>query len=256
VATIQLSYEQRIELGQSISNDEDCHSLSLSLSSSAARDGLPWNPTVHGHTLLQHINARSVIVMRLLSFFKQIPEFNELNVADRVTLVKYNLMPLVILNRALCYNEETGECLESDSDAPCHPGLMISIHGREVYLRAKKIFDSFVRIAQYDQRIVQLALIVLILTKGFSTSASSSEPTLNDELAVYRAQNYYSELLWKYLEAMHGRTKAIQIFNELVAQFISWQSLQEQLQLHLQTRLGPTEINDLLPIMRSLLHIP
>ena len=195
--------------------------------------------------------------MRLLSFFKQIPEFNELNVGDRVTLVKYNLIPLVILNHALCYNQETGECVESDSDAPVDSAAaMISIHGRDLYLQVRKIFHSFVRIAQYDQRIVQLALIVLILTKGFSTSASGSEPILNDELAVNRAQNHYSELLWRYLETTHGRTKAIQTFNELVAHFISWQTLQGQLQNRIQTQLTPTEIDDLLPIMRSLLHIP
>ncbi|CAF4453399.1 unnamed protein product, partial [Adineta steineri] len=86
VETIQNSYEQRIEL--------------------AARDGLPWNPSIYATTFLQHINSRSVPAMRLLSFFRQIPEFNELNVDDKVTLIKYNLMPLVILNNTLSYNAE------------------------------------------------------------------------------------------------------------------------------------------------------
>ena len=215
-----------------------------------------WKPAGNGQTLLQHINGRSVSIVRLLSFFKQIPEFNDLNVTDRVTLVKYNLMPLAIFTRALCYNETTGECLESDSDTPSDFSAVISFHGQEVFLQVKKIFDSFVRIAQFDPRIVQLALIVLILTKGVSTSASDTEPILNDELGVYRAQNYYSELLWKYLETMHGRTKAVQVFNDLVAHFISWQALQGKLQQSLQTRLTPEEINDLLPLMRALLHIP
>jgi hypothetical protein len=194
--------------------------------------------------------------MRLLSFFKQIPEFNELNAQDKLTLVKYNLMPLVILNCTLAYDVETKSIKEDDSDAPCYPtSFMIKIHGEEVYIRVKKIFDSFVRIAQYDQRIIQLALIILILTKGFSTNDSAPEPMLNDGIAVYRAQNYYTELLWKYLETIHGYGKAAQIFNELVAHFISWQTLQGQLRHNLRQALSPTEMNELLPIMKSLLHI-
>ena len=221
----------------------------------AARDGLPWNPSVYADTFLQQINARSVSAIRLLSFFKQIPEFNELNAQDKLTLVKYNLMPLVILNCTLGYNPKTDSVIEADTDAPWDSSIFIKVHGQDIYIRVKKIFDSFVRIAQYDQRIIQLALIILILTKGFSPNNSGSEPILNDGVAVYRAQNYYTELLWKYLETIHGYGKAAHIFNELVAHFISWQTLQGSLQHNLHKALSPNEMNELLPIMKSLLHV-
>jgi len=193
--------------------------------------------------------------MRLISFFKQIPEFNELNAHDKLTLVKYNLMPLGILNCTLAYDAKTKSFVEDDSDAPWNPSPWIRIHSEEIYMRVKKIFESFVQIAQYDQRIIQLALIILILTKGFSTNDGASEPILNDGIAVYRAQNYYTELLWKYLETIHGYGKAAQIFNELVAHFISWQTLQRDLQRTLKEALSPAEMDDLLPIMKSLLHV-
>lgn len=195
--------------------------------------------------------------MRLLSFFKQIPEFNELHVQDRVTLVKYNLMPLVILNCTLSYDPKTNDIIEADSDAPWDPQkICMKIHGQEIFQRVRKIFDSFVRIAQSDPRIIQLALIALILTKGFSTTNSLSEPVLNDGMTVYRAQSYYTDLLWKYLEASQGYRKAIHIFKELVAHFISWQMLQESLRNDLLRKLSPTEQNELLPIMKSLMNIP
>lgn len=193
--------------------------------------------------------------MRLLTFFRQIPEFNQLNVDDKVTLIKYNLMPLVILNCTLSYKAETNTVLESDSDVPFDPKIMQEIHGAEIFQQVKKIFDSFVRIAQCDQRIIQLVLVVLILTKGFSTDAESSEPTLNDGMAVYRAQNYYTELLWKYMEATHGSTNAIRIFNELVAHFRSWQKLEREICLNVRKKLSSVDTNELLPIMRSLLHL-
>ena len=194
--------------------------------------------------------------MRLLTFFKQIPEFSDLNVDDKVTLIKYNLMPLSILNSTLSYNVETEEVKEADSDVGWNTDILQKIHGTETYMKVKKIFESFVRIAQYDQRIIQLALIVLILTKGFSTDADATEPILNDGITVYRAQNYYTELLWKYMETVHGSEKSISIFNDLVAHFISWQSIEKQLRLNIRRKLTPTDTNELLPIMKSLLHIP
>ncbi|CAF4396079.1 unnamed protein product, partial [Adineta steineri] len=60
---IQLLYQKRIEL---------------------ARDGLPWNPSMHAMSFLQKLNSHSVPLIRLLTFFKQIPEFNQLNVDDKV----------------------------------------------------------------------------------------------------------------------------------------------------------------------------
>ncbi len=201
------------------------------------------------------MNSRSVPAIRLLSFFRQIPEFNQLQVDDKVTLIKYNLMPLVILNSTLSYNAETNLVVETDYDVPWDSRVLKKYHGNEIFTRIKKIFDSFVRIAQYDQRIIQLALITLILTKGFSSDAEANEPILNDGIAVYRAQNYYTELLWKYMETVHGSDNSIRIFNDLVAHFVSWQTLEKELRLSARKILSPADTNDLLPIMKSLLHI-
>ncbi|CAF1487844.1 unnamed protein product [Adineta steineri] len=221
----------------------------------AARDGLPWNPSIYATTFLQHINSRSVPAMRLLSFFRQIPEFNELNVDDKVTLIKYNLMPLVILNNTLSYNAETKQVVETDSDVPWDPSSIQTVHGTAIFLRVQKVFNSFLGIAKYDQRIIQLVLIVLILTKGFSTDADANEPILNDGMAVYRAQSYYTELLWRYMESAHGLENAVQIFKALVAHFISWQTVERDLRISCRKLLATSGTNELLPIMKSLLHI-
>jgi len=165
-------------------------------------------------------------------------------------------MPLVIINSTLSYNIETNQVIETDSDVPFDQSVWRKVHGNEIYIRMKKIFDSFARIAQYDPRIIQLALIALILTKGFSSDSDVNEPMLNDGMAVYRAQNYYTELLWKYMETVHGSVKSICIFNDLVVHFITWQSLEKELLLKIRNGLSPTDLNELLPIMRSLLHIP
>ena len=194
--------------------------------------------------------------MRLLSFFKQIPEFHQLNVDDKVTLIKYNLVELLVINCALCYDPKTERIIESSSDAPWNTEFFRVLHGYSFGLRIKKIFESFLSVAQYDQKIIHLTLVTLILTKGFSASGLSNEPVLNDNMAVYRAQNYYAELLWKYLDTIHGYKKAIQLFSKLIGDVIAWQSIQETMRNGVMRTLSPEDMNQLVPIMRSVLNIP
>ncbi|CAF4426221.1 unnamed protein product, partial [Adineta steineri] len=140
----------------------------------------------------------------------------------------------------LSYNTETATIREAEVDAPWDTSILSKVHG----------------ISQNDPRIMQLALIILVLTKGFSSNSGSSEPILDDGIAVYRAQNFYTELLWKYLEARYGYGDAIDIFNKLVMHFISWQTLHKDMAHNFFNVLTPAEVNELLPIMKSLIHIP
>ena len=194
--------------------------------------------------------------MRLLTFFKQIPEFNELNVDDKIMLIKYNLMPLFTLNNTLSFNTKTGQVKEAESDFPWHVNMIEKVHGTEVYEQGKKIFRSFLRVAQYDERIVHLALLVLLFSANFPIDSDAKRPTLNDAMAVYRAQNYYIELLWKYMETVHGSEKSTYILNELVSDFKYWQTLEKGLRFTLQIFLTTVDRNELLPIVKSLLDVP
>lgn len=220
-----------------------------------AREGLPWNPSTHAMTFLQKLNSHSVPLIRLLTFFKQIPEFNQLNVDDKVTLIKFNLLPLLCINCTLSYKIETDQIVETESDVPWDSSIIQEVYGYDGYLQMRKIFESFVNIAQYDQRIIQLVLITLILTKGFSTGDGEMEPILNNGLAVYRAQNYYTELLWKYIETVHGPEKAISICSQLITHFITWQKLHKKLRDNVERNLLSADMNGLLPLMKSLFHI-
>ncbi|CAF3353092.1 unnamed protein product [Rotaria socialis] len=235
VESIQNLYEQRIEL--------------------AARDGLPWDPSAKSTTFLQVVNSRSVPAIRLVAFFRRIPEFNQLNVDDKVTLIKYNLLPLSLLNGTLSYKKETDQIVESDFDVPWDSGILKKAYGDEIFASIKRIFNSFLRIAQYDRRIIQMALIILILNKDFSADSESNEPNLNDDMAVYSAQRFYTELLWKHMETSHGFEKSTHIFMELVVKFMSWQTIEKQTRIKIRKALSPTDTNQLLPIMKSLLNM-
>jgi hypothetical protein len=220
----------------------------------ATRDGLPWNPSTETGTFLQILNSYSVSVLRLLSFFKQIPEFNQLNVDDKVTLIKYNLIIVHAINTALSYNAKTNQIIETDSDMPWNTQPFRLVFGYNTYNQLQKNFRSFLDIANYDQKIIQLSLIALILTKGLSI-VDSYEPTLNDTMAVYRAQNYYIELLWKYMEATHGSEVAVRLFTALIVNATSWQTMQDDLRNNIVRTLSPKDIDELLPIMKSVWRV-
>lgn len=178
-----------------------------------------------------------------------------MNVQDKVTLVKYNLMPLAIINGTLSYREDTDQVVETETDVPWDSSFMREVHGDEIYLQMRKVFGSFFRIAQYDRKIILLALIVLLLTKGCTGDSDTTQPILIDELAVYRAQSYYTELLWKYMETVHGAEIATRTSQELVFYFISWQTLSSKIRHNIRQVLSQTDMDDLLPLMKSLLHL-
>lgn len=205
-------------------------------------------------TFLQQINRHSVPLLRLLTFFKQIPEFDALNVDDKVTLIKFNLFPLLCINYTLSYKTETNTIAETESDLPWETSAFETVYGSDGFQDIRKIFDQFLNIAKYDQKIIQLALITFILTKGLSVT-SSEEPILNDCMAVFRAQNYFAELLWKYLETIHGENLAIQIYSKLVSHFITLQTLHLKIRQIVETNLLATNTSELLPIMKVLLRI-
>ena len=221
----------------------------------AAREGLPWDPSISVTTGSQTINSRVVPAMRLLAFFKQIPEFSQLNVEDKMALTKYNLMTLLIFNCALAFNINTKQIQETDTDVPWNISMIRANHGNETFIQIKNIFESYVQIGQKNQRIIQLALIVLIFTKGLSTLDGESQPILNDNMAVYRAQNYYVELLWKYMETAHGFEQAFRIFSTLITRFLSWQVLENKLRNNVGQILSTTDEHELLPLMKSLLRV-
>ena len=252
IENISLSYKKRIELGKS------SEVLSFFVISQyphlATRDGLPWNPSTQTNTFSQILNSYSVPVLRLLSFFKQIPEFNQLNIDDKVTLIKYNLRTVIGINSVLSYNTETAQIIETNSDVPCSTQVFQLVYGYKICFRLQKIYHSFLRIGNYDSKIIQLVPIVLILTKGFSTT-DSREPILHDTMGVYRAQSYYTELLWKYMEATHGSEVAIRLFSELIIQAVSWQTIQEDMRNNILRTLSPKDIDELLPIMKSVWHL-
>ena len=207
-------------------------------------------------SLLQGLNHRSAEAMRLLAFFKQIPEFHQLAVEDKIALVRHNLMPLVTIYSTLSSLSRSDQTVAGFSDRPWRCPIFQKVNGAEITMELEKIFEPYLQLARCDQKIVQLALIVLILTKGFSTDSDTPDTILKDGLAVYRAQSVYSELLWKYMEVVHGLPTATHIFHQMISRFIAWQTVSLKIRRNVRETLLAADTDGIPPLMKSLLNLP
>ena len=200
------------------------------------------------------LNGFSVSILRVLSFFKQIPEFNQLNIDDKVILTKYNLLIVSGISCALSFDAKSGKIIETSSDLPWNADIYRVVFGYKTCKESQKIFGIFLNIANRDQKIILLLLVVLILTKGYSI-ANSREPILTNEIAVYHVQNSYTELLWKYLEANYKFDESVRLYSQLICGALSWQTVQDDMRNSILRILSPEDIEKLVPFLRSVWYL-
>jgi len=232
---IRLAFENRIEL--------------------AAQEGFIHGPIAVPQNILEQLNTHSVAAFRLLAFFKQIPEFNQVKIDDKMILIKYNLMHVIVLNNAASFQSVPNKLPQIDGDVPWNIHLLERVHGQSILPDLQRIFRPIVEIARADMKIFPMVFIVFILLKGLSAGEGVPEPILEDGISVYRAQNIFTELLWKYLETNHGSHAATRIMSTIVTKFMSWQVYYLKMRSNVNQLVSVTDENRLLPLMKSIFHI-
>ena len=194
-------------------------------------------------------------MIQLINFYKKVPEFERLPVEDKMILVRRNIMRLAAILTTIPYGAQSGSVFVDEEKLPWNsPGLQ-QMQGAEIIMEIQKTLGSFRNLAQFDQKIVRLALVIFMFTEGGNTEAETSDTIVKDGLAVYRAQSYYIDLLWKYMEAEHGPQIAAQIFCEMLFRCISWQTLDLRVRRNAQQNLVALEIDTLPPLMKSVLNL-
>ena len=220
----------------------------------AARNGHPCDSKERVN-FVQIVNSYSASVLRFLTFFKQIPEFNQLNIDDRVILTKYNLVAIAGISHSISYNPILRHDTDNNSELPWHSEIYKLVFGYRFCLNLRKILEPFIQIANQNYKIVQLFLVILILTKGFSID-NSREPILTNEIAVYHVQNSYTELLWKYLEANYKFEESVRFYAQLIGGTLSWQTVQDEMRASILRALSPQDYDKLQPILKSIWYMP
>lgn len=198
----------------------------------------------------------SDLAMRLISFFRQIDQFENLHPDDRFILIKNNLFSTYPICR--CFN------FESINDYSSFNGdAMLQEHQQFLILcgASNSIHQAFVdsvstmlRLAEQDSTILILLIIVLIFTHRLSMN--EDELPLNDPLAVYRAQCSYTTLLWNYLINKHGELQGLKYFIQVFNIILRIQSMTKTFQDFFRSRMtSSAAIDSIAPLMQTVLHI-
>jgi hypothetical protein len=124
-------------------------------------------------------------------------------------------------------------------------------YGDDIHLRCTLIMRSLHSIAQLDKRIMQLALIIMLFTKGLSSTMNFKDSLLNNYQQVYRAQNFYVEQLWLFIEKVYGTSRNVRIFSTIISQCLLIQGLLCDIEHDIYETLEPNQVP---PIIRTLMN--
>ncbi|CAF1496480.1 unnamed protein product [Rotaria magnacalcarata] len=165
----------------------------------------------------------NIQALRLITYFKLMPEFVSLDEDDKFILIKYNTFALVFMRSALSYNQLTDSYHEQDTDdCVFSGGDFIQCFSLFQYVQLTRAIVRLLDASKNDRLIIQILLIIILFSKGSSllTQIDEVEPIVKDILSIYRAQNIFIDLLWKYCEEKFGFAITVEIWLKLVTSSI------------------------------------
>lgn len=167
-------------------------------------------------------NRKKTIIINFISYFKHVPEFQQLNIDDQVLLIKQNIRTLLPINYALLKTPAQSQFRYTRVETI---GCVNNINLHTLY---QSLSNSFVPIVTGDPIIMKLFLISVFLTRNLqSTDIDTIEYKQLDN--IKQIQSNYTELLWLYMIDKYGRQRAISLFLKIIAQFMHLQTITNQI---------------------------
>ncbi|CAF1478736.1 unnamed protein product [Adineta steineri] len=198
----------------------------------------------------------SQMALQFIKFFGQIDEFEKLNDEDRFILIKFNIYSMFPLFKCYMYKSVNDFVLSENKACEEKHSKFIYPYGTKerIHENFYNLILSFFEITEQDPTLVSLLMLIFIFTQGLAVS--ENQPPLQDELAVYRAQNHYIELLWNYLINKKGETYTYKYFNQLILIIFRMQIVSKQSQDFFRQRiLASNAIDKMAPLMQTFLNI-
>ncbi|CAF1142499.1 unnamed protein product [Didymodactylos carnosus] len=196
----------------------------------------------------------NIAAIRLIAFYKSIPEFLNLCEDDKLILIKYNLLGLIIIRSVMGYNPVDDTYRDDYANDCSYTGKQaIGNSDYDLYTRYTHVILSYMGIIDNDRLILKIILILFLFSKGSALRTSGNEPILQDSRRVFHAQNVYLDILWKYYVQQWGDIHATKMFIKLIHQFMITHCLINDLQQYYYNR--AVKSDELAPLMESIMHI-
>ncbi|CAF1593550.1 unnamed protein product [Rotaria sp. Silwood1] len=243
-----LSHQDRLTI-------ENVQSSFLSYFQNENMQCFPIDATDHETALISWSQSANQIALRFISFFRQIDEFESLHADDRFILIKYNLLPLFPIFKCFIYKPINNSYLNEENQInEKHQLLMLSDQSIDIRRTLINLVLSLVNITEQDPILLSLLLPILIFSQGLSMN--ENEPSLKDSLAVNRAQNYYTKLLWKYSINKWGEMKTYKHITQLLTVIFQLQLATKKFREFFRFQyIKSNTVDKVTPLMQTVLHI-
>ncbi|CAF3897367.1 unnamed protein product, partial [Rotaria sp. Silwood1] len=207
------------------------------------------------------LDIQNFAAVKLINFIRQIPEFEQLDEYDRLTLVKYNLVLLFSIRHALTfdvtreiiYDDNMNNSVSQAEEAFAQhcKSLFILCYGYEFNRLFMSILHTIVSLVDSDAVIAQLLMLNMIFLKGLS-AIDDQETSLNNNQSVFHVHSKYTDLLFRYLIERTSFNAAVIKMIRIVELLIKIQRLSRDFHRYIKSKIDVNYVN---PLMKSLLHL-
>lgn len=192
-----------------------------------------------------------ISALRMITFFKLVPEFNNLHEDDRLALVKHNLMTILCFHFCICTDMTTKIFHEPEMIND----FSYSTDGLRNY--SDSVHDQLLEFTRELQEITSndhLTMKLLILIMIFSRGADHDETCLLEPKNVVQTQNIFVDYLWNYLSARCcSPDQTATHISRLIFSCLKAHSIAREVKESVARKQVQTD--DLAPIMQSVLQI-
>jgi len=205
---------------------------------------MPVNETL---TLGKFLNASANIYMGLIYYLKSIPEFNNLPIQSKLSLIKNNLHQIFRVHSTFIMKVITPDL---DKDSP----VFLHLFPENLYQAIRANATALIPFV-HDPLLIKLFITVLMLSTHINIQYEKHRMEIDDENStrnILNVQNIYIELLWRYiLSRSSNYQQSVLLLNSFVTRTLYSQIVQEQLNDFVHTVL-PSQSQSLEPIIKSI----
>lgn len=247
-------------INQSILNDfdwfsiqfiQDCFTEAVRLNQIAGISCYPSTQPIESTIELFRVPLY-ISSMRLITYIKQINEFQQLDKDDQVYLVKLNLLTICFLHSLFIYDPRTDSYHEQDTIDPLFPGKdWNKTLNRQFHLELKQIRNDLIDIFQSDDIIIKLFYLVLLFSNYTSLNQSSEFVfTYTNSLNIFKGQNVFTDLLYRYCLHQYRFNQAPVLFLRYINKLMKIQRLVDEIKFTINNYIDVAGVS---PLMQSLL---
>ena len=190
--------------------------------------------------------------IRLISFLKQITEFQQLPSDDQVYLVQLNLIVLSFFHSMFSYDPTTDTYHEQDTTDPFYTGKdWMNTFNRKFHVDIQQLRKDFLDIFPSSDIMMKLSFLILIFSNRVSLNEANQYSTAKAQsLSIFNAQSVFVGLLYKYCLNQFRNTAAPMMFLRYVSSVMKLQVLIDEVRFSIRDYV---DVKQLSPLMESLL---